>query len=443
VRHGLRTAFAILIALAVCPLYAGAQTDSRPPSGSVFGGAGTGSKSSLQNLNIMISVAEAYDQDVTDRTSGVDLQIFQGRGSYTTLTPQMDFKSGGDRFQVGITAGSSVRYYGDLHETIVVNHAIGAGFNVQLTPRTSVFLNEGVTYSPALFYGLFASTSIEPAAGDTVPAAPNYVLNSKRSYVYDSKASLTHKISERAALVFNAGFQYQDYTGHDVAYPDLRTEDAGGHFLYSLNRDVKLRLGYTFKQGQFLGAPRTDEHDLDIGVDYSRPLSRTRRSTITVSLGPTIANGALSQVRTLDVGRQYRLTANMALIHQIGRTWTAQASYRRGMGYYVEGFAKPVFSEAYAASTSGFLNRRTDVSLTAAYSTGESALTGAPDQFATYTGDARVRFGLGKIWATYVEYLFYYYKFNSGIQLPAGVPPYLTRNGVRTGLTLWVPVRHR
>jgi len=438
VRHRLFPAIAILVTLVVCPPSVLAQTDSRP-SPSVFGGAAT---KSSQNLNITVSVAEAYDQDVTDRSGGVDLQIFQGRGSYTTFTPQMDFKSGRGRFQVGITGGSSVRYYGDLHEAMVVNHSVGTGFTVQLTPRTSLFLNEGITYSPALFYGLFASTG-EAGAGDTVPAAPNYVLNSKRSYVYDSKASLTHKITERAVLLFNAGFQYQDYTGHDTAYPDLRTHDVGGHFLYSLNRDVKLRLGYTYKDGQYLGAPRTTEHDFDIGVDYSRPLSRTRKTTVTLSLGPTIANGALSQASSLDVGRQYRLTASTALTHQLGRTWTAQGTYRRGMGYYVEGFARPVFTEAYAASASGFLNRRADVSLSGAYSTGESALTGAPDQFSTYTADARVRFGLGKMWATYVEYLFYYYKFNSGIQLPTGVPPYLTRNGVRTGLTLWVPVRHR
>jgi hypothetical protein len=428
----------MLIVWLVCARSAFAQNDARPPSGNTFGGA---AKSTQQNLNVMLSVAEAYDEDVTEKSGGADLQIFQGRGSYTTLTPQMDFKAGRGRFRLGLTAGSSVRYYGDVHETIVVNHAIGTGFTIQLTPRTALFLNEGVTYSPALFYGLFASTA-EPGAGDTVPAAPNYVLNSKRSYVYDSKASLTHNISERAVFVINAGFQYQDYTGHDVGYPDLRTHDVGGHYLYSINRDVKLRLGYTYKDGQYLGAPLTTEHDFDIGVDYSRPLSRTRRTTITLSLGPTVANGALS-VSSVDVGRQYRLTANAALTHQIGRTWTAQGTYRRGMGYYVEGFAKPVFTEAYAASTSGFLNRRTDVSVTAAYSTGESALTGAPDQFASYTADTRVRFGLGRMWATYVEYLYYYYKFNSGIPLPPGVPPHLTRNGVRAGLTLWVPMGRR
>jgi hypothetical protein len=81
--------------------------------------------------------------------------------------------------------------------------------------------------------------------------------------------------------------------------------------------------------------------------------------------------------------------------------------------------------------------------LSAAYSTGESALVGVADQFVTYTGDARVRYLMNANWATYVEYLFYYYDFGRGLSLPPGVPPGLTRNSLRIGLTMQVPMRRR
>jgi hypothetical protein len=154
-----------------------------------------------------------------------------------------------------------------------------------------------------------------------------------------------------------------------------------------------------------------------------------------------MADGALT-AGSLDSRRQYRMTADASLRHEMGRTWSIDAAYHRGIGY-IEGLQSPVFSAAYAARTSGFLSRRTDLLVSAAYSTGESALFGTPDAFTTYTADARLRFAMSRAWAAYVEYVFYYYEFNQSMVLPVGLPPGLTRNTVRSGLTLWLPVRHR
>ena len=42
--------------------------------------------------------------------------------------------------------------------------------------------------------------------------------------------------------------------------------------------------------------------------------------------------------------------------------------------------------------------------------------------------------------AVYVEYVAYRYQFDSRADLPIGVPGRLFRRGVRTGLTLWLPL---
>jgi hypothetical protein len=125
------------------------------------------------------------------------------------------------------------------------------------------------------------------------------------------------------------------------------------------------------------------------------------------------------------------------------RDWSAQGKYDRGL-QYIDGLQAPVYTDALTGAVTGFLSRRTDLSLSAASSTGQLQQTGTPGGVRTYTGDARLRFALGRTLSTYVEYLYYYYNFEQGVQLPAGVPAGLTRNGIRVGLTLLTtPVEHR
>jgi len=413
------------------------------------------------SLGLSIDLAEAYDQDVVARLGGVTLPLFQASGPYTMLTPQVDFQTHGSRVQVGITAGSNLRYYQNLNVFGAASHTAGIGVTAQLTPQTSLSIGQNVGYSPALFNGLFASVAA-PTPGNAPPPSSNYLLGAQ-SLSLGTTAGLTHKFTPRLALLLTGAYHYDHFTAEVPGYSDLRSQEAGGRFTYSMSRGMQLRLGYTYKQGQYVGSPQTTEHNGDIGIDYVRVLSQTRRTTIAFSLGPTLANGALrggllqNQVlpdsstaatspilgSVLDVRRQFRMVGDASLVHQVNRTWNLKATYHRGLGY-IEGFNSPVFSAAYAASAGGSLSRRTDLSLSAAYSGGESALVGVADQFTTYTGDARLRFMVNKVWATYVEYLFYYYEFGPGISLPPGVPPGLTRNGVRVGLTMLMPVmRHR
>jgi hypothetical protein len=405
----------------------------------VFGHSAPGNQEERQKLDVTIDTVEAYDQDVVVHSGDTAFSLFQGSGFYTTVTPSIDFSSTRERFQIGISAGSNARYYGDLHETVLANHSVGAGLMVHLSPDTSVSFNQGVTYAPGLLYGLFASVTV-PTLGSAVPAASNYKLNNESFYSSASTASLTHRLARRTTAEFTADLKFTTFTAQNTSYPDMRTEGVGGRLLYSLSRGVALRVGYGYRQANYVGSPRSTQQNLDIGLEYTRNLSRTRKATWAFSVGPTKANAPLL-IGSPDVRQQYRVVADASLTYEMGRTWRLQGTFHRGLGY-IEGLQGPVFTEAYAASSTGYLNRRTDFSITAAYSTGESALTGTPSEFATYTGDARLRYAVTRNWATYIEYLYYYYNFNRAL-LPPGLPPGLTRNGVRTGVTLWIPtMRH-
>ena len=414
---------------------AGAQTDVRP------GVARQGDLQTGQDLNLTLDLTEAYDQDVAAKVGNIPISLFQGSGLYTMATPHLDFDTNSGRVKLLVALGSSERYYPDLHQIIVASSSAGVGFSVQLTPQTSVSLDQSVGYSTALFNGMFAG--VAPVPGETALPASNNALTGNRSVAYATTAGFTHTISRRTAVLVHAGYRYDDFIGEQIGYADVRSQDVGGQFTYAVSRDLKLRLGYTFRKGQYIGSPITTEHNMDIGVDYTRPISKTRKTTIALSLGPSFANGSLPSDPTLEIKRQFRAIGEATLTHRIGRTWSLKGNYRRGLGY-IEGFQTPLYTVAYSASAGGFLSRRTDLTLSAAYSTGESALVGATDQFTTYSGDLRFRRVLNATWATYAEYLFYYYQFGPGVVVPPGVPPGLTRNGVRVGLTMQMPVmRHK
>ena len=140
--------------------------------------------------------------------------------------------------------------------------------------------------------------------------------------------------------------------------------------------------------------------------------------------------------------QQYRVGGDAFVDYQMSRTWSARGTFHRGVDY-VAGLPNPVFSNASSVATQGFLSPRIDVLASGAYTAGQAALTGNPASFTTYTGDVRMRFAMSRLLAAYVEYVYYFYRFDRTVTLPPSVPAGLTRNGVRVGLTLRASVRQR
>ena len=128
--------------------------------------------------------------------------------------------------------------------------------------------------------------------------------------------------------------------------------------------------------------------------------------------------------------------------YQFGRSWGMHANFRRGVDF-VPGFAQPVVSDGLSVGLSGTVTDRMELSTSFGYSNGDSALLEERFPFNTYTGQAMVRYGLTKTIAATVEYIYYYYRFGDNTPLPVGVPQGLERNGIRAGLSVWVPAFRR
>jgi hypothetical protein len=416
---------------------------ARPASSQINGaryqpifGAVVADPSVRQTLDVSFDVAEAYDDNLLGEAGVFSSSSHQVSGLYSEFAPQLNFQSHGQRAQGAVTATSNLRYYSRSGNTVLNSYSIGAGLNGHFSSRTTLSLNQSVTYSSSYLYGLFANLA-PPRPGDVAPPAPDYALGSAAYHAYSTAIGFSRAITPRASVSATADFQYSDFSEGNPTYSDLRSYDAAGQYAYSLSRNTKMRVRYTYRHAEYSRRLRPTEHDVDIGVDYSKPLSATRRTSLGFSLGPRMVD-TVGPGLGLAGGQIYRMVGDAYVNHPISRTWDAQASYRRGMNF-LEGLPAPVFSDGITVTSSGFLNRRTDLLFGAAYA-GSNSVVGAQSPLVSYTGNVRLRVALNRKWAAYAAYLFYKYDFSQQLLVPIGLPPHLTRNSVRVGVTAWVPV---
>src|SRR5207245_985551 len=209
------------------------------------------------------------------------------------------------------------------------------------------------------------------------------------------------KLSPRAEL----GLQYDRRT---VAFSgdasDLLTQSGGFAFTLHLSRYAGFHAGLTARSAQYQlsdGANHLRTYDVDAGLNYDRPVSFSRRTTLRFSSG--------SSLIPQDGKTYYRIMGNASLTHEMARTWKASLRYDRGM-QFVESFSQPFFSDAIAASVTGNPSRRADLALSGGYSTGAIGVSAQGGAFATYTGSAHFGISVNRHVAVYSEYLFYHYR---------------------------------
>ena len=163
-------------------------------------------------------------------------------------------------------------------------------------------------------------------------------------------------------------------------------------------------LGYALQESTFQGSttPLSRTQNLIIGVDYRKPLSRSRRTFLQFNTGSVITNQVEPDQVATDQGdeRHIRATGSAMLVHQMGRTWSTRAQYRRQVGY-LEGFARPVFSDTANFAVGGLLTRRADLFVNVNYITGTSVVRRDSPRFDSYSGfgagAARVHPKLGRV----------------------------------------------
>jgi hypothetical protein len=158
-----------------------------------------------------------------------------------------------------------------------------------------------------------------------------------------------------------------------IERPDMETYSGRATYSRGIGRSGRMSTEYEYRAVEMGFAPYI-EHRLNIGGQYSRALSTSRRATFRFRLSPSTLEVSEPAASAPVTGRVSRVQAEGTIDYQFRRTWRASGSYQRGVEY-VAVLTEPFFSNSARADLSGLLGRRVDISVSAAFADGESALT--------------------------------------------------------------------
>lgn len=459
---------ACAVAVAVATLVAGsarAQVPSgapRDPRGvgpyrGLFGG-NAADPNSRQALDLFAGLFGGYDDDVTSAGQGGGTggaagdPRAQASSSYLGGSARLQYRRTiVDRLSFSASGGASSAYYADLDDLIATSYDAGAALNWSINTRTSLAVSQSFRFSPFFSFAVFPVPGV-PDLADVVPV-PGFDTRVVRqdNFGYGASASFSRRTTLRSTFSAEASYDRTDFAqGGDFDYQDAQNWGAGARWSHALTQHASARVGYFYRTGNY--AVRRDEggadlaiHTLDLGIDYARALSFSRRTRFSFGTGTAAYRSTGDRVGgAARDGFQFTVIGNARLTHAIGQSWGAALTYDRNLRL-VNGFREPFLTDAVAANVGGFLGSRTRLSLTTGVNWGDYGfgLEVAADRRRTRTEYVTpgLQFALTSWLAMEAGYFYYRYRFDEGAAvLPEGFRPRFERQGFRVGLATWLPL---
>jgi hypothetical protein len=304
-----------------------------------------------------------------------------------------------------------------------------------LPRRTTFEINQTAAYSPSFFYRLFPVVGI-PALGEAVPPAQDYRLDEHQSFSFASRVAVAAGSMRGTRVSFSAERSLTDWQQQTVERPNLDVLTGRANLSRGFGRTGVLSAEYEYREGEFGYGANTREQRLRVGAEFSPALSISRRAVFRFNLAPSVLEIPESAVNVIATGAVYRLEGDVSAEYPVSLDWSFGGSYRRGFEY-VPMLRSPVFNDAMRLELAGLMGRHVDVSASAGYVLGRSALSLDTQRFNAYTGTVRARYAVARSVALYTEYLYYHYDLRRQRALAPSLPPVYDQHGVRAGLMVW------
>ncbi len=421
---------------------ASAQTTEPPPPPRPYRGLfGGGADVTQPGLRLVLSGAGGHDSNLlatqqggAGSTSALLQRGFSGQFGEGSSTLTYLRQRGDTSFTVG--GSSTGRLYPQLDRPTTQSHFATAQLDFRIGRRWAVSLGQSAHY--ASFYHLEAvptgvgSFAQPPSLAPPVAVSPDAGVGSNGTHGYDSNVNLTQFFGPRNTVAYHYMRRKSD-TG--FANRRLNSWGAGALYQRGMTRYSALRVGYSYVEGRYQGAPvatRTPLHDVDTGIDYARPLSFSRRTTVGFSGGMLMFNR--------DNAMLYRFQGASNIAHEFGRTWNLDLAYNRG-AQLVDVLDAPVFSDTVTGHLGGFLGGgRLELSIDGDYSNGQLSYSANRNDMVSYSGSGRLEYALNDRWMMYGAYTYYSYDFGANVTLPAELLPAVARHSARVGFSVWFPL---
>jgi hypothetical protein len=421
------------------PAVAQAPRPERPYRG-LFG-SGTGDAGQL--LTATASVGAGFDDNVLADALGRSTPVVSSAaraGTVTTMSAGLAYSVETDAMTMGLSAGSSARYYPG-NSTKFVRGSQGR-MTLGMSPRTgtSVALGLSVASQPYQFSSLY------PLIFEQVGEAPipdlDIVATSETYVSYGGSASVSQRVSRRLSFGASYAQRRADRNALVNSIGEVRdgregqfiNQTAGAGLTYNIGRGLDVRSGYTYGEARY-GDERTREHhSIDAGVNYNRSLSISRRTVLSFATG---SSGVRSEERL-----RFMLTGNVALQHEIGRTWNAQVGYSRQV-LINETWPEPVLADSVSVGVGGLITRRVQFVAVARGALGRLGVDRNAPGFDSAHASASINYALGRFVNLGVTYSYYQQHFGEGMRLSQRTLTSADRQSVRATVNMWAPLFQR
>ncbi len=352
------------------------------------------------------------------------------RSTYFVADESVTFGRRGDSISFGGFTRAELRKYRGADEPIKPGVTGLAWFEAGLGARLKLRALGAYRDTPFRLAGLLPEdpgTGLGLDAG--VDVTPIESLALTRHRVVSRMGALEAAYDVTPLTRLTAFVQQRRSDAEEGARHDMRR--VGAQIARHLSAHTQLVIGYALRRLDRLDiAERTDSHDLNVGIDYHRALSFTRRTTLAFHTG--------SAILRREHGTSLRAIGEATIRREFRRSWAAEGGYSRRV-LFLEGFEQPAFADSATFNVSGLLTRRLDVALSGRYAVGEIGLAVRSNPFDLAMATARLRWSVGSHVALFMRGGYFYYEFQDNAGLPPGLARVLNRPTAQAGVSLWVP----
>ena len=435
----------MLIGAAPAFAQAGAQWRPERPNPGIYA---SGTEQAAQVLTVNGSVGSGYDTSA-QIASTVPGAVYLGNplaseGSrYNQFGGDLSYSATLDKWSLGGSLSSSARQYPTLDVPMTMGSAASGGASVTLGKNTTIHGNVGTTFSRMRNFSPFASVG-EPALGQIDAPNLDFGYGNTTYHTLTFDGGFTQQLSARSSLQATYSRLTNSFQSD---FQNIKQQTGAFRYTHSLNRYLNLRLGYGYTDARYgITGRQYKTHNLDVGVDYSRALSLTRRTKLSFSTGATAVQSGTPAVQTGTTGEQqgsqtrFDVIGSATLTREIGRTWNASLVYQRSVGY-AQFILEPIFSDSISASYGGLINRRLSFHSGAGTSRGGVGFSSAAGNgFDAINAFAGLSQALTRHLALDVNYSLYHYNFEPYAALVSGLVPRMNRHSVNVTLSAWAPL---
>lgn len=422
-----RSVVLLMAAFAAAPASAQTRRPERPYRG-LFGG---GVSQTEQVLTASLSLGGGYDGNVLAGGETITPGREAGRrpSKFGNASAGLSYSLNRSRVGMEASASAATAYYPVLARPFVPQYSLGVSATAKLSSRTTLAAGQSFGYQPtytlAGFAPLFqADPNLSPVVnGDLGAQIENHRTNT-------GGVSLTQQLTNRVAA--SGSYSYQRSGSASNSY-DFSSWTGGAGLQVGLAAGLGLKLGYhrtESRQGR-AGSPPFSRDTIDIGLDFTRALSLTRRTKL--SFGSGVASVA-DERQT-----EYRLIGQGTLSRELGRSWDTAVTYQRSV-MFLDAFLAPAFSDGVTAGVGGLLIRQLELKTSIGTSRGNIGFTRADNGFTSHFGSVGLTVGATRHVGFGVDYTYYRYLFGEGVVLPPGYLRQSDRQSVRAYLRVWGPL---